>query len=101
MALDMEVGFGPGHIVLDGDPAPLPQKGGRAPPNFRPISIVPKRLYVSGYPRKGHSTPPFFSTHVYCGHGRASLEKNAVFFAEYSPHLFVHIMQQYVIYRLQ
>ena len=23
----MEVGLGPGHIVLDGDPAPLPKKG--------------------------------------------------------------------------
>jgi len=23
----MEVGLGPGHIVLDGDPAPLPQRG--------------------------------------------------------------------------
>ena len=28
MALGMEVGLGPGHIVLDGDPAPFP-KGGR------------------------------------------------------------------------
>jgi len=27
MPLSMEVGLGPGHIVLDGDPAPLPQKG--------------------------------------------------------------------------
>jgi len=27
----LEVGLGPGHIVLDGDPAPIPQKGGRAP----------------------------------------------------------------------
>jgi len=27
MALGMEVGLGPGHIVLDGEPAPLPQKG--------------------------------------------------------------------------
>ena len=26
-ALGMEVGLGPGHIVLDGDTAPLPQKG--------------------------------------------------------------------------
>ena len=31
MALGMEVGLGPGHIVLDGEPVPLPQKGGRAP----------------------------------------------------------------------
>jgi len=27
MVLDMEVGLGPGHIVLDGDVAALPQKG--------------------------------------------------------------------------
>jgi len=29
MALGMELGLGPGHIVLDGDPAP-PQKGPKA-----------------------------------------------------------------------
>jgi len=46
MALGMEVGLGPGHIVLDGDPAPLPQKGGRAA-NFQPIFIVAKRLDAS------------------------------------------------------
>jgi len=27
MSLGMEVGLGPGHILLDGDPVPLPQKG--------------------------------------------------------------------------
>ena len=46
MALGTEVGLGPGHIVLDGDPAtPLPAKkgGGAEPPNLRPISIVAKR----------------------------------------------------------
>ena len=44
----MEVGLGPGDFVLDGDPAPPPQKGGRALlPNFRPISIVAKRLNAS------------------------------------------------------
>jgi len=40
MPLGTEVGLGPGHIVLDGDPAPPPQKGG---------------------------TAPQFSAHVYCG----------------------------------
>jgi len=30
MALGMEVGLGPGHVVLDGDPATLPNKGGKA-----------------------------------------------------------------------
>jgi len=42
MPLGMELGIGPGDIVLDGDPAP-PQKGGTAP-NFRTMSIVAKRL---------------------------------------------------------
>ena len=31
MALGMEVGLGPGHIVLDEDPAPPPKKGAEAP----------------------------------------------------------------------
>ena len=43
MPLGMEVGFGPGHIVLDVGPAPLHQKGGTAP-NFRSMSIVAKQL---------------------------------------------------------
>jgi len=92
MTLGVEVGLSPGHIVLDGDPAPFPKKGQRPPifgpcllwpngwmdeaatcygdrprpkrhcvtgapsfrkkgtaPNFRPMSVVAKRLYVSGY----------------------------------------------------
>ena len=45
MALGMEVGFGPGHIVLDGDPAlPLQKEGGDPLPNLRPMSVVGKRL---------------------------------------------------------
>jgi len=48
MVLGMEVGLGPGDIVLDRDPAPLPQKGGGALlPNFPPVSIVAKRLNAS------------------------------------------------------
>jgi len=43
MKLGMQVGLGPGHIVLDADPAPPPPKG-HSRPNFRPISIVAKRL---------------------------------------------------------
>ena len=39
MALNMEEGLGPGHIVLDGDPAPSPKKG----------------------------TEPQFSAHFFCG----------------------------------
>ena len=36
MPLGVEVGFGPGHIVLDGDSAPLSPKGATAP-NFRHV----------------------------------------------------------------
>ena len=38
MSLGMELGLGPGDLVLDGEPAPPPQKGG---PNFRPCSLWP------------------------------------------------------------
>ena len=41
-----EVGLGPGHIVLDGDPA-SPKKGNSTPPTFRPMSIVAKRSPIS------------------------------------------------------
>ena len=40
MKLGTQVGLGPSHIVLDGDPAPLPKKGAESPK---------------------------FLTHVYCG----------------------------------
>ena len=43
MALGMEVGLSPGDCVLAGDPASLPLKG-HIPPNFRPMSVVAKRL---------------------------------------------------------
>jgi len=38
------VGLSSGHTVLDEDPAPLPKKGQSPLPNFRPMSIVTKRL---------------------------------------------------------
>ena len=44
MKLGMQVGLAPGHIVLDGDPAPPSQKKGTEPLNFRPMPIVAKRL---------------------------------------------------------
>jgi len=34
MRLRMEVELGPGHIVLDGDPAPLPPRKRAAQPQF-------------------------------------------------------------------
>jgi len=43
MTLGMEVGLGPGHIVLYGDAAPPLLKGGTAAPIFGPF-VVAKRL---------------------------------------------------------
>ena len=40
MKLGMQVGLGPGHIVLGGDPAPPPQRG-IAPPIFGPYPLQP------------------------------------------------------------
>jgi len=42
MKLGTQVGLGPGHIVLDGNSAPPPQRG--TTPNFRSISDVAKWL---------------------------------------------------------
>jgi len=39
MKLGMQVGLGPGHIVLDEDPAPPPK--GTQPPIFRPYLLWP------------------------------------------------------------
>jgi len=39
MALDMKVGLGAGHTVLDGDPAPSPT--GAEPPIFGPFLLWP------------------------------------------------------------
>ena len=48
MPLGKEVDLGPDDIVLDGDPAP-PKRAQEPHPNFRTMSIVAKRQYVSGY----------------------------------------------------
>jgi len=47
MSLGMEIGIGPGDFVLDGDPAPFHKSGTEPLANFRPISIVAKRLDAS------------------------------------------------------
>jgi len=48
LVLGMEVGLSPGDFVLDRDPVLFPQTGAEPPlPNFRPISIVAKRLDAS------------------------------------------------------
>jgi len=42
MKLGMQLGLSSGHIVLDGDPAPPPQKG-HSPPIFGPNLLWPNR----------------------------------------------------------
>jgi len=56
MALGMDVGLGPGHIVLDGDPA-FPQTGAQSPifgPSIvakrSPISATAEHLLLTGFP---------------------------------------------------
>jgi len=44
MKLGMQVGLGPGHIALDGDPGdPAPPQKVTAP-NFQPMYVLPKWL---------------------------------------------------------
>ena len=84
MALGTEVGLGPGHTVLDGDPAPLPKKGAEPTPQFSAhfycgqtagclkmppgmevgliSDVVPAPL-----PKNGAEPPSQFSAHVHCG----------------------------------
>jgi len=57
MPLGMEIGLGPGDIVLDGNPAPPKRGRGRAAPTFRPMSIVAKRLDGPGYYYGGRPRP--------------------------------------------
>jgi len=45
MKLGMQVDLGPGHIVLDGDPAPYSKWA--QPPNFRPMCVAAKWLHGS------------------------------------------------------
>jgi len=47
MPLGMEVGLSPGDFELDGGTQLPPTKWVQPPSNFRPMSIVTKRLYVS------------------------------------------------------
>ena len=54
MALDMEVGLGPVHIVLDGDTAPSPKKG-QSPPIFGPFLLLPNRWMHQLFGYSGYS----------------------------------------------
>ena len=81
MALGMEIGLGPGHIVLDGEPAPPPKKEAQ-PPIFGPfllwsngwmhqsllgmeVGLGPGHIVLGGDPAsspKGAQPLPVFST---------------------------------------
>jgi len=84
MPLGIELGLGPGNFVLDGDPAPHPQKGAE-PPIFGPCLLwsnawmdeagtwhggrrQPRGLCVrwrpSPPPQKGGGPPKKISAHV-------------------------------------
>jgi len=93
MKLGMEVGFGPGHIVLDEDPSP--KQGGQQPPLFCPCLLWPNgwmdqdATWYGGRhrpwphcfrwrpsfppPKKKNGHRPQFSAHVYCGQTVAHL----------------------------
>jgi len=50
MPFGTETGLAPGHIVLDGDPAPSRPERGTTAPTFRPVSVhsvVAKRSPIS------------------------------------------------------
>ena len=85
MKLGMQVGLGPGHIELDGDPAPLP-KGAEFPifgpymswPNswmnqdatWYGVGLGPGDFVLDGDPALPSQTvggSPKFSAHFYCG----------------------------------
>jgi len=81
MPFGTEVGFGPGHIVLDRNPASSPQKRGHSRPQFLAhvscdrtagwikirlgMEVGPGHIVLDGDsappPPKGHSAPIFFS----------------------------------------
>jgi len=75
MKLRTQVGLGPGHIVLDGDPAPLP-KGAQSPqfsahiccgqtagcikmPLCMEVGLSPGDFVLDGDPQKGSGAPNF------------------------------------------
>ena len=99
MKLGVEIGLGPGHIVLDGDPAPLPQRG-TAPTQFlahiccgqmaawikiplgMELGLSPGDFVLYGDPtlpsQKGGSAPPQFLAHFYCGQTAACIKIHLV-----------------------
>jgi len=94
MKLSKQVGLGPGHIVLDGDPAPPPQ--GAQPPEFSAhiccaqmaawikmsldmeLGLGPIDFVLDGDPapppQKGGGAPKF-SAHAYCGQAAGCMKQ--------------------------
>ena len=91
MKLGLQVGLGPGHIVLGGDPAPLHSRStalqfsahiscGQMAAWIKmslgmEVGHGPGDFVLDGDPapppQKGGGAPPQFSAHVYCGHTAA------------------------------
>jgi len=92
ISLGLELGLGPGDFVLDGDPAPPPQKGAESPctaPKFlahvycgqaagwmklvlgKEVGLRPGDFVLDGdlapLPQMGAEPPLKFSAHFYCG----------------------------------
>jgi len=112
MKLGMQVGLRPGHIVLDGDPAPPSPKGAQPSPNFGPYLLwpngcmdqdatwygarpQPRRLCVRWRPalyppqKRGQSSPPQFLAHFYCGQTAACIKMPLGMEVGFSPGDFV------------
>jgi len=84
MKLRMDVSLGPGHIVLDGDLAPVPQKRAKPPilahvccgqmagwikmPLGMEVGLSQGDIVLDGYPappsQKGEHSGPQFSAHI-------------------------------------
>ena len=61
MPLGMEVGLGPGDIVLDGDPATQQWKGAQQPPLFGPCLLWP-----NGRPSQQLLGSSLLTVYLYC-----------------------------------
>jgi len=85
VTLDVEIGLGQGHIVLDGDPAPLHVKGHRSRlplfdpcllwPNGRPSQLLLSSC-TNGRPKMTCPNFTKFSARVTCGRGSLLLSDN-------------------------
>jgi len=90
MKLGMQIGLGPGHIVLDGDPAPPSQKGDGAAhfsahiycgqmaawikmPLGMEVGLGPRDFVLDGDPApplsKNGAEPPVFGPYLLCPNG--------------------------------